>query len=38
MSENYNIFENQSERIINFQFENFNPDEEVYSMFDDYLL
>lgn len=38
MSENYNNFENQNERIITFQIENFNPDEEVYSMFDDYLL
>ena len=38
MSENYNNFENQNERIINFQLDNFNPDDEVYSMFDDYLL
>lgn len=38
MSENYNNFENQNERLSNFQFENFNPDEEVYSIFDDYLL
>lgn len=38
MSENYNNFENQCERIINFHLENLNPDEEVYSMFDDYLL
>lgn len=38
MSENYNNFENQSEKIINFQLENFNPDEESYSIFDDYLL
>lgn len=38
MSENYNNFENQNERIVNFSLDNFNPEDEVYSMFDDYLL
>lgn len=38
MSENYNNFENQNERIVNIKLDNFNPEDEVYSMFDDYLL
>lgn len=38
MSENYANFENQNERLLNFTFDKFDPDEEAYSMFDDYLL
>ena len=38
MSENYNNFESQSEKQMGFSFESFNPEEEVYSVFDDYLL
>lgn len=38
MSENCSNFENQNERTLSFQFEKINPDEEAYSMFDDYLL
>ena len=38
MSENYSNYENQNERLIAFSFDKFNPDEESYSMFDDYLL
>ena len=38
MSENYFNYENQNERMAGFTFDKFNPDEEVYSMFDDYLL
>lgn len=39
MSETYNNFENQMEKQMGFSFENFNPEEEeVYSVFDDYLL
>ncbi len=38
MSENYTNYENQNERTVIFSFDKFNPDEEAYSMFDDYLL
>ena len=38
MSENYNNFESQMEKHWSFSFENLKPEEEVYSVFDDYLL
>ncbi len=38
MSENYTNYENLIERNFTFQFEALNPEEESYSMFDDYLL
>ena len=38
MSENYTSFENQNERGYSFIFDSFNPEDEAYSMFDDYLL
>ena len=38
MSENYNNFESQIEKQWGFSFENFNPEDEAYSVFDDYLL
>ncbi len=38
MSENYTNYDAQNERMVSFSFDKFNPDEEAYSMFDDYLL